>query len=45
MAGHAPDRYYSDPAGSQLGLLDARLDLPHTRGLTLTDDGSTSPSA
>ena len=38
MAGHAPDRYYSDPAGIKLGMLDARLDLPHTRGLTLTDE-------
>ena len=37
MAGHAPDRYYSDPAGAQLGLLDDRLDLPHARGLTVTD--------
>jgi 4-alpha-glucanotransferase len=38
MAGHAADRYYSDPAGSKLGMLDARLDLPHTSGLTLTDE-------
>ena len=30
MAGHAPDRYYSDTAGVKLGMLDARLDLPHT---------------
>jgi hypothetical protein len=37
MAGHAPDRYYSDEAGAKLGLLDDRLDLPHARGLTLTD--------
>jgi alpha-amylase len=37
MAGHATDRYYSDPAGTKLGLLDDRLDLPHARGLTLTD--------
>ena len=29
MAGHAPDRYYSDPAGIKLGMLDDRLDLPH----------------
>ena len=33
MAGHADDRYYSDPAGTRLGMLDARLDLPHTDGL------------
>jgi alpha-amylase len=38
MAGHAPDRYYADPSGSKLGLLDDRLDLPHTSGLTLTDE-------
>jgi 4-alpha-glucanotransferase len=38
MAGHAPDRYYGDPAGSRLGMLDARLDLPHASGLTLTDE-------
>ncbi len=38
MAGHARDRYYSDLAGSTLGMLDARLDLPHTSGLTLTDE-------
>jgi len=37
MAGHAPDRYYSDPAGAKLGLLDARLDLPRADGLTVTD--------
>jgi len=37
MAGHAPDRYYADPAGTKLGLLDARLDLLHARGLSLTD--------
>ncbi len=37
MAGHAPDRYYSDAAGARLGLLDDRIDLPHTRGLKLTD--------
>jgi 4-alpha-glucanotransferase len=37
MAGHAPDRYYSDTAGARLGLLDDRLDLKDTRGLTLTD--------
>ena len=38
MAGHAPDRYYSDPEGARLGLLDARLDLAHTSGLSLTDE-------
>jgi alpha-amylase len=38
MAGHAPDRYFSDPSGARLGLLDARLDLPHTAGLALTDE-------
>jgi alpha-amylase len=38
MAGHAPDRYYSDPAGSRLGGLAAPLDLPHTSGLKLTDE-------
>jgi len=37
MAGHEPDRYYSDPAGGKLGLLDARLDLLHAGGLKLTD--------
>ncbi len=37
MAGHAPDRFYSDTAGGTLGLLDERLDLPHCRGLTITD--------
>jgi hypothetical protein len=37
MAGHAPDRFYSDPAGTKLGLLDDLLDLPHIRGLSLTD--------
>jgi alpha-amylase len=38
MAGHAPDRFYSDPAGIKLGMLDERIDLPHTHGLTATDD-------
>ncbi len=38
MAGHAPDRYYADLSGSRLGLLDDRLDLPHSSGLTLTDE-------
>jgi alpha-amylase len=38
MAGHADDRYYADPSGNRLGLLDARLDLPHSAGLGLTDE-------
>ena len=38
MAGHAPDRYYTDPSGARLGMLDARLDLPHASGLNLTDE-------
>lgn len=38
MAGHAEDRYYSDPQGTKLGMLDARLDLPHTDGVSLTDE-------
>jgi 4-alpha-glucanotransferase len=38
MAGHADDRYYSDPTGARLGMLDAHLDLPHTAGLRLTDE-------
>jgi 4-alpha-glucanotransferase len=37
MAGHAPDRFYSDSAGNKLGMLDERIDLPDTRGLTVTD--------
>jgi alpha-amylase len=37
MAGHAPDRYYSDLYGARLGFLDAPIDLPHARGVTLTD--------
>ena len=37
MAGHAPDRFYSDSAGIKLGMLDERIDLPHTHGLTVTD--------
>lgn len=37
MAGHAPDRYFSDQNGNKLGMLDERLDLPHVRGLALTD--------
>ena len=38
MAGHVPDRYYLDLAGTRLGLLDDQLDLLHTRGLTLVDE-------
>ncbi|RUL87320.1 alpha-amylase/4-alpha-glucanotransferase domain-containing protein [Tautonia sociabilis] len=38
MAGHAEDRFLSDPLGHRLGLLDARLDLPHSEGLDLTDE-------
>jgi alpha-amylase len=38
MAGNARDRYYADESGKQLGLLAARLDLPRSRGLTLTDE-------
>ena len=38
MAGHAPDRYYTDGSGTKLGTLDTRLDLSHTSGLTLTDE-------
>jgi hypothetical protein len=37
MAGHAPDRFYSDMAGVKLGMLDERIDLPHTHGLFATD--------
>jgi hypothetical protein len=38
MAGHADDRYYADHSGSRLGMLDSRVDLPHTSGLSLTDE-------
>ena len=38
MAGHAEDRYLADPLGCRLGLLDARLDLPHAEGLDLVDE-------
>ena len=38
MAGHAHDRFYSDPAGLRLGMLDARLDLDETDGLNLVDE-------
>jgi alpha-amylase len=38
MAGHADDRYYSDPAGTRLGMLDARIDVAHTDGISLSDE-------
>jgi alpha-amylase len=38
MAGHAEDRFYADPRGGRLGMLDARLDLPHTEGVRLSDE-------
>jgi alpha-amylase len=38
MAGHAQDRYYSDPRGVRLGMLDARVDLAHTEGIRLSDE-------
>ncbi len=38
MAGHAHDRYYADPTGLRLGMLDARLDLPRADGMTLVDE-------
>jgi 4-alpha-glucanotransferase len=37
MAGHAPDRYFADQAGTKLGLLDELLDVPLIDGLSLTD--------
>jgi alpha-amylase len=38
LAGHAPDRYYTDRAGNRLGMLDTVLDLPTTDGLNLSDE-------
>jgi alpha-amylase len=38
MAGHADDRYYADPRGARLGMLDARIDLPHAEGVSLSDE-------
>ena len=38
MAGHADDRYYADQYGHRLGMLDARLDLHPTDGVSLTDE-------
>jgi alpha-amylase len=37
MAGHAEDRYYVDSQGLKHGMLDARIDLPHTEGVALVD--------
>jgi alpha-amylase len=37
MAGHAPDRYYAGLDGTKLGLLDDRLDLAHSHGVSLND--------
>lgn len=38
MAGHADDRYYSDPTGNRMGMLDARIDHGHITGLSLSDE-------
>jgi alpha-amylase len=38
MAGHAIDRYFADPRGHRLGMLDSCIDLAHTEGLSLTDE-------
>ena len=38
LAGHAHDRYYTDPTGLRLGMLDARLDVERSEGLTLVDE-------
>jgi hypothetical protein len=38
MAGHVPDRYYGDLAGSKLGMLDAELDLTQAGGVRLCDE-------
>lgn len=38
MAGHAEDRYFSEPGGNRLGMLDARIDQTSSRGLILTDE-------
>ena len=38
MAGHAVDRYYADQEGQRLGMLDARIDLRETEGVSLTDE-------
>ena len=39
MAGHAPDRYYSDHAGIKLGLLDDLIDLSDSRSVCSLTDG------
>ncbi len=38
MAGHADDRYYSDPSGQRLGPLDSRIDHEQADGVHLTDE-------
>jgi alpha-amylase len=38
MAGHAPDRYYLDAQGRNLGMLDSRIELEHAEGVSLTDE-------
>ncbi len=38
MAGHADDRYYSDPSGGRIGMLDSRVDQLATEGVNLTDE-------
>lgn len=38
MAGHADDRYYSDPSGRRLGMLDSRINLEQSDGVNLTDE-------
>lgn len=38
MAGHADDRYYADPSGRRLGMLDSQLDLRGQDGVSLTDE-------
>ena len=38
LDGSASQRYYSDPSGEKLGLLNSRLDLPHSSGLSVLDE-------
>jgi len=38
MAGHADDRYYSDSTERRLGMLDHRLDISQSDGVSLTDE-------
>ncbi|MDR3636770.1 MAG: DUF1926 domain-containing protein [Isosphaeraceae bacterium] len=38
MAGHAHDRFYQDPSGTRLGMLDAHLDLHSISGIALADE-------